>query len=261
MKTREELTREENAKKALEDERDRSIRRALTEEETKRQAQLKSEVDVLRKEERDIKVIEKWAQVGKMADDLLSRGMEGYNEWMTAMMNILNACRALHAALCVTFDNRPIEPLLKGIWDTKLGFAPLVKMLDDKGLHLGDRIGDKLREKGWKKDDLFPLKLNVDFTDKGGTTLSVTYDGKPLPDEQQDVFKSGFLAWAKTRGYAMDNSQNPPVLKDRTSKQPMTKEAFIQLNADDQNSLQSFFSHRYHMNAEMDKVTSSSPAP
>ncbi|KTD52452.1 hypothetical protein Lrub_0084 [Legionella rubrilucens] len=261
MKTREELAREANAKKALEDERDRSIRQALTDEETKKQAQLKSEVDVLRKEERDNEAIEKWARVEKMADDLLSRGMEGYNEWITIMMNIFNAYQALHAALCVTFDNRPIEPLLKGLWDSKLGFASLVKLMDEKGLHLGDKIGDKLREKGWKKDDLLPLKVNIDFTDKGGTTLSVTYDGKPLPDEQQEVFKTGFLAWAKTRGYAMDNSQNPPVLKDRTSKQPMTKDAFIQLNADDQNSLQSFFSHRYHMDAEMDKVTSSSLAP
>lgn len=261
MKTREELAKEENAKKALENERDRSIRRALTEEEAKKQAQLKNEVDVLRKEERDSKLIEKWAQVGKMADDLLARGMEGYNEWMTAMMNILNACRALHAALCVTFDNRPIEPMLKGLWDSKLGFAPLVKLLDEKTFHLGDKIGDKLREKGLKKDDLFPLKLNVDFTDKGGATVSVTYDGKPLPDDQQNVFKTGFLAWAKTRGYVLDNRQNPPVLKDKTTQQPMTKETFIQLNADDQSSLQSFFSRRYHMNAEMDKVTSSTPAP
>ncbi|KTC98024.1 hypothetical protein [Legionella erythra] len=261
MKTREQIAREEEAKKILEEERDRSIRKALTDKEVEKQAQLKGEMDVLRKEERDIKLIEKWAQVGKAADDLLARGMEGYNEWMTIMMNILNACRTLHAALCVTFDGIPVEPLVKGLLDSKLGFAPLVKMLDEKGLHLGDKIGDKLREKGWKKDDLFPLKLNIDFTDKGGTTLSVTYDGKPLPDEQQDVFKTGFLAWAKTRDYVIDNSQNPPVLKNKTTQQPMTKETFIQLNADDQKSLQSFFSHRYHMNAEMDKVTSSTPAP
>lgn len=257
MVTRAELDIEAANKKSLEDQRDNSIRKALNEEEAKRQANLKNEVSVLRKEERDAQFQEKWALVGKLAEEALGRGMEGYNEWMTAMMNIVNACKALSAALCVTFDNRPIESLLKGMWDSKLGIAPLVNLLDKKGLNLGEKIDDMLREKGLKKDDLFPLKVNVNFNGKGEMNVVVNYDGKPLPEEQQNTFAAGLVAWAKSRGYEQKNA----VLQDNITKEPMTKEAFIKLNADDENSLQSFFSRRYKMTAELGNVSSSTPAP
>ena len=212
------------------------------------QAAIKKQVMTHKSEQSDVESQEAWEKVLHNAKELMIKGMEGYNEWSTAMMNLVNVNRDLSAAIHISLNGEPLERIP----------AEMGEFLKEGGNKLINSISEKAQQKGWIKDQMSPAIFNIDLDENGSLVdTNVSYGGEAFDQDLQQMFKAGVIAWASTRGYDLDKTAKPPVLKHHETKQPLTPEVFKSINKDDEHSLKSFLSNRF----KMDMAPSPSPKP
>lgn len=220
-------------------------------------AKMKQQKEAVEKEKRDLAAREYWAKVEKAAEDLLSRGMEGYNDWITAMMNMANALRNLSRALATTIDNR--LNVIKGIRDT-LGLDESRKPWVQAVTHPIDTI---MSQWGPKNLDA-PVIINTTVKENGALDVQTYFKGERLdkptvPGKEKTspeyACKVGVVAWLRIKGYQYDKATGAFV--NAKTNAPLTQETFDSLRSD--NSLNEFLSGRF--TTKVDLRTGPAPTP
>lgn len=221
---------------------------------TKLQQAMKEQIQRKRDEERQIQALakqgekealqpeieEKWKAVDKAATELLEKGYQGYDNFVSAYSQILGLCAKLFEAIAAS---NPVGTIADTAFD---------KLILPK-IH---NIEDSLRNK-YKNLPTLEVK-GVEYTDDNKLDLSAlsvsASDGSVLPKETDDFFKQGVKSWLLKNGYSQ-SAQDNNVFKNSNGAE-LTKDKFEELLADPEKGLGKYLGDDFQV-----KVDYQAPRP
>lgn len=220
-----------------------------------RQIAHKTRMANTRREQRRVSAEADWQLVDQKASELLKGGMEGYVGLDTALFQIFAGFKALSKALNKSAPLQTLRDMLLVhlVLPVIHGKVPLLSSIN---------VIPALEGSFWTTE-LKPLIVNVKFDEKDGIDVSAVYDNEEFKPAsgREDPFKVAFVAWAMVRGYQMDKSTTPPVMRDRQTQEPMTAEVFEKLNVDDEHGLKAFLTGQFKMDLEVSGPSDEAPRP
>lgn len=238
-----ETARQVNKARALAEETHKKILSEAQQAFAEKQTAQKTLLANTRQEQRRISAEADWLLVEQRANKLLEGGMEGYVGLDTALFQIFAGFKTLSKALNKSAPLQTLRDML---------LVHLVLPVIHGKASPAINVIPALEGSFWTTD-LKPLIVNVKFDEENGIDVSAVYDNEVFKPASggEDPFKVAFVAWAMLRGYQMDKSTTPPVLRDRQTQEPMTAEVFETLNVDDEHGLKAFLTGQFKMDLEV----------
>ncbi|KTC69370.1 hypothetical protein Lbir_2109 [Legionella birminghamensis] len=225
-------------------EADLRVRKGLAERDAAIEATRKAKQQIVASEEAWSNAQPYWDDVGKKAEELTSRGMDGYTEWTTGASEIANKFMAINIALRVTFENNhPVENLIITLASKAVDFAKIGA--EKLGVYTPKPKANIDYAVNFDKDG----KINIDYR-YSSDELPKNDPNDPNADPDKDLKKimdEGFIFWLNAKGYRKE--QDGTVVNNSTGK-TMTESDFNDINQDDESGLKAFFEGRFKMDFE-----------
>lgn len=194
-----------------------------------KQQQHKQELNVIRAQDRATRSQPAWDKVAHWGNELNRGSMEAYMEYITSLMKLLQAFKDVNAAVHISVD------------EVLIGF--LVDQAESLVTQVGELTG-LIAEEIPKIE--YKIALEADGRMRQG---QIFYDGQEISEifgteKAQDLnnkFDEGFIAWAKTQNYDLDNG----VFIHQETREPLTPE--VLKDSSKTNSLANFYAGRFEV--------------
>jgi|GEM_PF-4270604 len=206
--------------------------------------------------EKDGRLVSHWDHAKSKFDDFRKPSSQNsYIEWQTTMMEIFEAAYSMSIAM---YYNETIPTLagdlydntVKFAWQKTVGNTVVGKVLEGTlysvketprmlGRHALNGIG-----KLWGKEGPMPERIDYDVSiaEDGTVSTKVLMDGQEVAPEVTMLFDTGLIAWLELK----HNCTFDPATQKITDAtgQLVTAQKIAELNTDDDNSLNHFFTSR-----------------
>lgn len=192
----------------------------------KRLAELKAQA---KRTEKSAQSEKNWEAHAKKADEMMARGMESYQDWVSAMNSIVQTSKALNKAIGLG----PLSP-----------FKLLIKVCVSSGKFIKE-LFEKTQ----------PIIFSVKVDSKGKLHCVAEQEKLPLLKEDQEIFDTGIVAWGKSQGYNFD----PKTGSFLTEKNEPLKPEDCKLLNDKFDGLTGFLSSHFGMAVQEKPATRRGP--
>lgn len=198
--------------------------------------------------------VESWKHVSQNAQELINRGHQGFDNWVSAMLQIFGLSHKLAIALNAS------NPVVKKIRELNDEFltSPLYQSL----VYQKDRFFSQ------KPETHIPrYTIGVEFTDDDTLDLDslkdtlhlLRSDGKEASQNERHLFVIAITAWLKENGYE-PRPDDPLTYADRDGNQ-LTKSDFEALRDHPERGLVPFIRGDHFFGEDLELETSSVPTP
>lgn len=190
-----------------------------------------------RKQKREHNEVELWNKVLKGSEQMIERGHQGYDNWVSSMLQIFGLAEQLAEALNAS---SPLTKKIQKTQDEWLSSETYQKLLTGKEVFMEKLFGEK------RPPSVPRYKLGIHFTDKDTLNLNAVWrsDNKKTSQEEKAWFYKGIVAWLHENGYKPVPNQ-PGVFHDQNG-QRLTKSTFEALKEDPQRGLVPFLRGEYY---------------